>query len=70
MKAKIEVQGNPEKLFEVFSSEARDMPRSSLKIKKGKDKIVFDIIADDATAMRATINTVMKLIMVHEKMKL
>ncbi len=54
-------------LYECVKSEQKDMPRSSLKIKKQKNDVVFDIKADDATALRATLNTVLKLLIVYEK---
>ncbi len=54
-------------LYECVKSEQKDMPRSSLKIKKQKKNVVFDIKADDATALRATLNTVLKLLIVYEK---
>ena len=55
------------KLYECVQLEKKDMPRSTLNIKRQKDKVLFEITADDATALRATINTVMKLLVVYEK---
>ena len=55
------------KLYRCVKSEQKDMPRSSLKIKKQKDNVVFEMSADDATALRATLNTVLKLLIVYEK---
>ena len=55
------------KLYGCVKSEQKDMPRSSLKIKRQKDKVIFEVSADDATALRATVNTVLKLLIVYEK---
>lgn len=54
-------------LYECVKSEQKDMPRSSLTIRKHKGKVLFEISADDATALRATLNTVLKLLVVYEK---
>lgn len=56
-----------EELYQCVKSEQKEMPRSSLKIKKKENKVIFDVEAQDAAALRATLNTVMKLLIVYEK---
>lgn len=40
--------------------------RSTLEIKEGKSALEFVIVADDATALTATANAVLKLLCVYE----
>lgn len=67
LKSKITVEDKSGKLFECVKCEQKTMSRSTLKIKRQKDNIVFDMSADDATALRATLNSVLKLLIVYEK---
>ena len=43
--------------------------RSSFTLKKQKECIVFDVSAKDAVALKATLNSISKLLTVFEKMK-
>ncbi|MBR9699474.1 hypothetical protein GOV09_03405 [Candidatus Woesearchaeota archaeon] len=58
-----------DKLFKVIKVEADKKDRSELKIEKKKDKIIFIIDAADATALRASANTVIKILQIIEKAK-
>lgn len=69
--SQIKVYGNPDKLYELFYPELNDdrnrHGRSSFLMKKGKDHIIFEISAKDAVALRATFNSLSKLLAVEER---
>jgi len=56
-------------LLKAIKPEFKDtrFKRSSIKIASSKGKITFSIKADDATALSATVNSVIKLLTVYEK---
>ncbi|MBI4150037.1 hypothetical protein HY488_01390 [Candidatus Woesearchaeota archaeon] len=66
--AAITVQGNISALREAIKTEAKEMARSSITINEKKGKLVLRVSAKDATALRASTNTILKLLIVHEKM--
>lgn len=69
-RAKIEsVQKNPEKLLKAFSPELKNpkVDRSDFIIKKTKNSVVFEIDAMDGVALRATSDSIIKLLIVYEK---
>ena len=47
--------------------EAMQTPRSSVAIHSTKDTIHFAVTSKDSTALRATLNTITKLVTVFEK---
>lgn len=65
--ATLTVQGNTRPLQQAIASEAREMTRSSITITEEKDKLVLRVSAADATALRASVNTILKLLQVYEK---
>ncbi len=67
--AKLSVKGNPEKLVECLKPEETDFDRSSFKIKKTEYGVEFDIIANDAVALRATLNSISQLLIIFEGAK-
>ena len=64
----ITINGNIAALHEAIKTEAKEMSRSSITIKEEKEKLVMRVSANDATALRASVNTILKLLIVHEKM--
>ena len=67
--AKIFAKGDPDKLFECISNEEAKFDRSSFTINKVKDGVEFDIVAKDAVALRATLNSISQLLIVYEGAK-
>lgn len=66
--ATIMVQGNTHPLHQAIASETKEMARSSITITEEKGKLVLRVSATDATALRASVNTILKLLVVYEKM--
>ncbi|MFC1752919.1 KEOPS complex subunit Pcc1 [Thermoproteota archaeon] len=67
--AKIDVKGDPEKLYDCLSSESMDHDRSSFEVKKTEQGLTLDIQAKDITALRATLNAITQLFTVYEKIE-
>jgi tRNA threonylcarbamoyladenosine modification (KEOPS) complex Pcc1 subunit len=64
--ANVFAKGDPEKLFRCISTEDTNFDRSSFKVIKKDDGVEFDIIAKDAVALRATLNSISQLLIVFE----
>jgi tRNA threonylcarbamoyladenosine modification (KEOPS) complex Pcc1 subunit len=58
-----------EKLFQIFQPEISKKDRSGFDLKKEKDGLRFMIEAKDSVALRATLNSITKLLTVYEKVK-
>jgi len=56
---------SPEKLFKLQKEAKKN--RSEIKIIKEKGKIIFDITAKDAIALKASANSVIKTLTIFEK---
>ena len=69
LKAEIRAFGDPEVIYECFQSEQKEQDRSKFKIKKEKKGVLFLIEADDSVALRATLNSITKLLTVYEKIR-
>ncbi len=55
-------------IFDAFKPENnKDKDRSELKVIAKEKKVIFEISASDATAFRATINSLTKMLSVVEK---
>ena len=69
--AKIRVYKNPAIIYKCFISESKSLKtdRSNYTIKKYKDYVEFDIKAKDSVALRATLNSITKLLTVYEKIE-
>jgi tRNA threonylcarbamoyladenosine modification (KEOPS) complex Pcc1 subunit len=69
--AKIRVCKNPAIIYKCFISESKSLKtdRSNYTIKKYKDYVEFDIKAKDSIALRATLNSITKLLTVYEKIE-
>jgi tRNA threonylcarbamoyladenosine modification (KEOPS) complex Pcc1 subunit len=66
-KARISVQR--EGLAEILAAETFAEGRSKVTIKEGKGGLAVEISASDATALRAAMNAVLRLIIIDEKMR-
>ncbi len=66
--AKINVEEGAD-LMKCFHPEKFEKERSSYKIKRIKNAIVFEIKARDIAALRATMNSITQLLSVYERMK-
>jgi tRNA threonylcarbamoyladenosine modification (KEOPS) complex Pcc1 subunit len=64
----IEVDGDAEEIYSAVSPELDRHLRSNMSIEKGK-KLVFKISAQDITAFRATLNSVIQMLTVFYKAK-
>lgn len=68
-RAEIEVEEDPILLEKVFLAEKFKKERSGFDIKKEKSKLRFIVEAKDSTALRATLNSITKLLSVYDRMK-
>ena len=69
--AQIEVfDQKPERLVMAFAAELRNpkRDRSNYTLSKTKRGVIFKIEAEDSVALRATLDSIMKLLIVYEKM--
>jgi tRNA threonylcarbamoyladenosine modification (KEOPS) complex Pcc1 subunit len=65
--AEIKVYGDAEKLARCFEPElGKKEGRSEFAVKKHKDHIAFEVLAADSVALRATLNSIAKLLAVYE----
>ena len=67
LRASIKAYGKAKDIAACFNPEMQGKQRSNFTITENKDHIVFDIQAEDATALRATLNAITKLLTVYEK---
>lgn len=67
--AKLVAKGDPEKLIQCMAPEDTKFDRSSFTITKTKDGVEFDVVAKDAVALRATLNSISQLLIVFEGAK-
>jgi hypothetical protein len=58
-----------DEIEKLFMPEQKDLGRSSFTVKKIKNELVFDIKADDATALKTVLNTITKIFIVWDKTK-
>ena len=65
----INAEGDPDALFQCFSPEIRKGDRSSFTLEKQEKGLLFRISASDATALRATLHSITKLLGVYEKLE-
>ncbi|MFC1768858.1 KEOPS complex subunit Pcc1 [Nanoarchaeota archaeon] len=56
-------------LYDCLVPEISKRERSELKIEKGKDSLKLIMNAQDSVALRATANSLIKLLLMHEKIK-
>ena len=60
---------DPEKLFRIFKPEISKKDRSGFGLHIEKDCLRFVVDAEDSVALRATLNSITKLLTVYEKVK-
>ncbi len=65
----LKVYGNTKKILECFKPEENKQDRSSFDIKEGDGYLIFNIQAEDSVALRATLNSITKLLTVYEKIE-
>lgn len=72
LKATIVVSEDINTIEKAFMPEMKSLQkkRSLVSLKKNKDTLVFTIKAKDSTALRSTMNGIIKLLTVYEKTKL
>jgi tRNA threonylcarbamoyladenosine modification (KEOPS) complex Pcc1 subunit len=61
--------GDSKTLFECFKPEILKGDRAAVDLKKKKEYLLFKIKAKDSTALRAMMNSISKLLTVHEKIR-
>ena len=54
-------------LYQCFKPEIHESKRSKLEVSQGSDKVLIKVNAADAVALRAEMNSVLKLLVVDEK---
>lgn len=69
LKAQIKAFGDPKVIYECFQVEQKEQDRSKFEIKKEEDGVLFLVEANDSVALRATLNSITKLLTVYEKIK-
>ena len=67
LKAEIRAFGDPESIYKCFQQEQKEDDRSSFRIKKEKEGVLFLAEANDSVALRASLNSIAKLLIVYEK---
>ena len=65
----LKVYGDTKKILDCFKPETNKQDRSSFDIKQGDGYLIFNIQAEDSVALRATLNSITKLLTVYEKME-
>lgn len=68
-KATIIVERNGADVFSCIKPEEKDGTRSSYVVSLKGDSAVFNVTASDATSLRATMDGIIKLLIVFEKTK-
>ena len=66
LNAKLE---NPKEFFLIAKNEQGEKNRSKIKIEKKEKDIIFKITSKDATALRASLNSMIKMLTIYEKTK-
>jgi hypothetical protein len=61
------VIANQKGLEKLFAAEDKTWGRSSYTVKKVKDTIVLDVVAQDAVAFKTVMNTLAKIFIIWEK---
>ena len=68
--SRIEAYGNPDKIIDCFNAEGeKKEDRSEISFEKKEDSVVFNVKAKDPVALRASLNSITKLLIVYEKIE-
>ncbi len=54
-------------IFNIIETEKRTMDRSTLDISKKNGKTIFKVRAKDLTALKSSVNHILKILAIHEK---
>jgi tRNA threonylcarbamoyladenosine modification (KEOPS) complex Pcc1 subunit len=65
----ITVSKDIDAIEKLFISEDRELNRAKYTITKDKKQLIFNIHAEDATALKTAFNTITKVLLVWEKTK-
>ena len=65
----LKVFNDPKILYDCFKPEILQGDRVSVELKKKKECLLFKIEAKDSIALRAMLNSISKLLTIHEKIK-
>ena len=65
----LKVYGDTKKILDCFKPEMNKQGRSTFDIQDGKGYLIFKIQAEDSVALRATLNSITKLLTVYEKIE-
>ncbi len=69
IKVQVEITEDIDRIYECLITEASERDRTSLEIKKTGKKLKLIAKAKDATALRATLNSISQLLLVYDKMR-
>lgn len=69
LRAEIAVDKDHDGIYRCLLPEAKRIKRSELSLKNEKEGLVISFKADDYTALRAAVNSVLRLLTVYEKVK-
>ena len=58
---------SPEKILKIINIQKGKQDRSEINITKKKKKLIFDVKAKDATALKACVNSIIKSLTIYEK---
>ncbi len=65
----LKVFGDSKTLYDCFQPEILKGDRASVELKQKKEYLLLKIKAKDSVALRAMINSIIKLLTVHEKIE-
>jgi len=65
----LKVDKDCDEIFDAFMVEKGNFNRSSFDISKEDGAVLFYVKALDATALKATLNSIIKLLIVYEKVE-
>ena len=65
----VETRQDKDKILKLIEPEEREHDRSSFNVEETENGVRFKVEAKDPTALRATINTIIQLLIIHDKLK-
>ena len=69
--AVITANGEAENITKLFMAEEKNFKnkRSKYSVRKEKNAVIFEVSAEDATALRSTLDSIAKALKIYEDMK-
>lgn len=67
--AEIKAFGEPERIARCLGPEAEEKDRSAFTVEKKEDHALIKVCASDSVALRATLNTITKLMTAYENIE-